>query len=190
MASPIVAFSGHRRRVQIEASTAKGETRESHLCKIATTSACISTRDISRRRSAPRLMINRVVGGGGDLKVKSFIRYGTGRGHPAGWQPVIAYITRNDKRRCAAMIWKVGHPTGVRALSHPGVIKASQDIVRGCLWRSSYQKICSLRCRQMCLLRPVSARQARERMSMAGINSRQKEGEGEADRPVRYHYRP
>lgn len=92
----------------------------------------VSSASATRREttSAPRWLIALSSSGRGRFKSKIIYSiWDRGWAHPAGWQPVIAYITRNDKRRCAATIWKVGHPMGL-PFSRPGVIKAFQDIVR------------------------------------------------------------
>lgn len=133
MANPI-AFSGRRRRVQIEASP-PGEREERIALMQNSSSGRASSASATRRETtnASRWLIALSSSGRGRFKSKIIYSiWDRGWAHPAGWQPVIAYITRNDKRRCAATIWKVGHPMGLPlSLSCPGVIKAFQDIVRG-----------------------------------------------------------
>lgn len=82
MANPIVAFSGRRRQVQIEASLAKERKREreSHLCKIA---AMVERPRATRREttSAPRWLIALSSSAG---RFKSKIIYSIWDG---GWAP-------------------------------------------------------------------------------------------------------
>lgn len=80
-------------------------------------------------------------------------------------------------------------PYGYFLPSHPGVIKAFQDIVRDAFGVRSTGKFVRSGA-DKCTFSVLSLRDRRKNVSTAGINSRQKERERKADRPVRYHYRP
>lgn len=80
-------------------------------------------------------------------------------------------------------------PHGYYLPSHPGVIKAFQDIVRGAFGVRSTGKFVRSGA-DKCTSSVLSLRDRRKDVSTAGINSRQKERERKTGRPVRYHYRP